>query len=138
VLLSSINEVASTFYLRSAMKESSGKLASAALRELLSDDVEHARLGFAHLASPNVDAEAKWHVGSALPTLLRLSRDVWANVGDHPEPWFTAHGCPRRAVARESFELAVREVILPGMAAVGIDPRPGERWFSETAAARRS
>jgi hypothetical protein len=131
VLLSCINEVSSTFYLRTAMKQSSGKLASAVLRELLADDIEHARIGWTHLASANVDAEAKRHVSSALPTLLRLSHEVWQNVSDHREPWFSEHGCPPRAVARASFELAVSEVILPGMAAVGVDPGPGERWFLE-------
>ena len=105
VLLSSINEVASTFYLRSAMKESSGKLASAVVRELLSDDVEHARLGFAHLASPNVDSEAKRHVGSALPTLLRLSYDIWANVPTTPKrgsPITAVLGAPSPARASSS------------------------------------
>jgi hypothetical protein len=120
------------------MKQSKGKLASAVLRELLADDVQHARIGWAHLASPSVDTGAKRHVSSALPTLLRLSYEVWANVSDHREHWFTDHGCPGRAVARASFELAVPEVILPGMAAVGIDPGPGERWFSENVTARRN
>lgn len=131
VLLSSINEVSSTFYLRAAMKQSTGKLAGAVLRELLADDVRHARIGWTYLASPNVGAEAKRHVASALPTLLRLSYEVWESVSDRREHWFTDHGCPARAVARASFELAVPEVILPGMAAVGVDPGPGERWFSE-------
>jgi hypothetical protein len=137
VLLSCINEVSSTFYLRSAMKRSRTKLASAALRELLADDIEHARIGWTYLASGNVDAEARRHVSSALPTLFRLSYEVWENVSDHREPWFADHGCPGSALSRTSFELAVPEVILPGMAAVGVDPGPGERWFSGNVAARR-
>jgi len=138
VLLSCISEVSSTFYLRSAMKLCSGKLASAVLRELLADDIEHARIGWTYLASGNVDPEAKRHVSSALPTLFRLSHAVWENVSDHREPWFADHGCPGRALSRTSFELALPEVILPGMAAVGVDPGPGERWFSENVAARRA
>jgi len=128
VLLSCINEGTSTFYLRSAMKHSRSVLARAALRELLADDVRHARLGWMHLASPLVGAADKRLVSAALPTLLGLSHESWTSVAPRHEPWFTEHGCPGAAVAERAFEDALRELVVPGMAHVGVDPAPASRW----------
>src|SRR5205823_1983280 len=88
VLLSCVNEVVSTFYLRACMHRSRSELARAATRELLSDDVQHARIGWTHLASSNVTKKGKLHVASALPTLLRLSHEAWTSVPERAEPWF--------------------------------------------------
>jgi hypothetical protein len=99
-----------------------------ALRELLADDVQHARIGWAHLASSSVTKESKMHVAAALPTLLGLSQEVWTSVPERAEPWFADHGCLGRATARRSFAHAIREVVLPGMAHVGVDPAGAARW----------
>jgi hypothetical protein len=132
VLLSCINEGVSTFYLRDAMKHSRAVLARTALRQLLSDDVQHARIGWLHLASPAVTSEDKRVVALALPTLLKLSREAWTNVPARAEPWFVEHGCPGVAVAEQAFHDAVEELVLPGMTRVGIDIAPATRWVAGT------
>jgi len=130
VLLSCINEGVSTFYLRDAMKHSRSTLAREALRQLLSDDVQHARIGWMHLASPAVSRADKRLVSAALPTLLGLSRTAWTNVPARAEIWFVEHGCPGQAVAEQAFRDAVRELVLPGMAHVGVDTAAAARWLA--------
>lgn len=135
VLLSCINEGVSTFYLRDAMKHSRVKVARAALRQLLSDDVQHARIGWTHLASPAVTGADKKLLALALPTLLRLSRETWTTVPARSEPWFVEHGCPGLAVAQRAFSDAVRELVLPGMGHVDVDVAPATRWLAAEQAA---
>jgi hypothetical protein len=132
VLLSCVNEVTSTFYLLESMQRSRSTVARAALRQLLSDDVKHARIGWAFLASSSATIDAKRHVAAALPTLLRLSHYAWTDVPERTEPWFADHGCLGQSVARGAFEQAVRDVVLPGMASVGVDPTPGASWFEQS------
>jgi hypothetical protein len=133
VLLSCINESTSTFYLRAAMKGSRYPLARAALRELLADDVEHARIGWAHLASANVTVDERAHVARALPTLLGVSRALWTDVPERREPWFAEHGCAGRDAAGAAFEAAVRTIVLPGMAHVGIGTEHAAAWLARSA-----
>jgi hypothetical protein len=134
VLLSCINESTSTLYLRAAMKASRHPLARAALRELLADDVEHARIGWAHLASASITLNERAHVARALPTLLDVSRALWTDVPERPEPWFTEHGCAGRDVASAAFDAAVRTIVLPGMAHVGVGTEPAAAWLAKSRA----
>jgi len=131
VLQSCLNESTSTVYLRDAMKLCRPGLARETLRQLLSDDVEHARLGWAHLASASVSGTDRQHVARALPALLRVSAGLWTDVPERSEPWFGEHGCAGRAVARAAFESAAREIVLPGMAHVGVSPEYGTAWLSK-------
>jgi hypothetical protein len=130
VLLSCINESTSTFYLRATMQRSRSPLARAALRELLADDVEHARLGWAHLASSSVTNAERAHVAQALPTLLGVSHALWTDVPARAEAWFEEHGCSGLRTASNAFDDAVRTVVLPGMAHVGIATEPGAAWYA--------
>jgi hypothetical protein len=128
VLLSCVNEATSTFYLRECMKRCRATAAHAALRDLLADDVQHARIGWRHLGSDDVTADDRRHVSFAMPTLLRLSHEVWSGVPERSEPWFAEHGCLGRDTANRAFVSAVREVIIPGLAFVGVDAQPATRW----------
>ena len=79
VLHSCVNETLATVCLRSGLKQAQSSTAREATRQLLEDDLNHARIGWAHLASARVTANQKRHVSAALPTLLRLGRDCWLN-----------------------------------------------------------
>src|SRR5262249_44451244 len=77
VLHSCVNETLATVCLRSGLKRALSPTAKAVTRQLLQDDLNHARLGWAHLASRRISEEHRRHVSAALPTLLRLGRDSW-------------------------------------------------------------
>ncbi len=129
VMHSCINETLATVCLRDSMRRCESPTAKAATRRLLRDDLNHARIGWAHLASPFVNAEARSHVGRALPTLLRLGQDGWINEPRAPfdNP---AHGVLGPAGFPALMKTALAELVLPGFDHVGIDTRAGREWFA--------
>lgn len=122
VLHSCINETLATVCLREGLKRAISPTVKAATQELLRDDLNHARMGWAHLASDAVSASAKAHVERALPTLVRLGREGWLEEPradlDLPE-----HGVLGNASFPPLVEEAMAELVLPGFAHVGISTR---------------
>jgi hypothetical protein len=119
VLHSCINETLATVCLREGLKRAISPTVKAATQELLRDDLNHARMGWAHLASDAVSANAKAHVAQALPTLVRLGREGWLEEPraaiDLPE-----HGVLGNASFPLLVEQAMAELIVPGFEHVGI------------------
>jgi hypothetical protein len=122
VLHSCINETLATVCLREGLKRAISPTVKAATQELLRDDLNHARMGWAHLASDAVSPNAKEHVARALPTLVRLGQEGWLNEPradiDLPE-----HGVLGNASFPPLVQAAMAELILPGFEHVGISPR---------------
>jgi len=127
VLHSCLNETFATVCLREGMIQCSATTARAATRLLLRDDLDHARIGWAHLASPAVDAAAKLHVSRAMPVLLRLAGESWMN---EPRASFEApgHGVLPAASFPAFVRTALRLLVLPGFEHVGVDTRAGREW----------
>jgi hypothetical protein len=134
VLLSCLSEVVATFWLRDALGSARAPVARAATRELLADDVDHARIGWAHLSSSAVSVADKHHVAGALPTLLRITHASWCSLAERTDAFFAEHGCPGRSVGTRAFFAAAEQVIVPGMKHVGVDPALGVRWLAENVA----
>jgi hypothetical protein len=133
VLHSCVNETLATVCLQEGMKVAVSPTARAATQELLRDDLNHARLGWAHLASKHVDRAAKEHIARALPTLLRLGRDAWLSEprADFDDPGHCVLGNARFPALMRT---AVGEIILPGFDHVGVDTRAGRDWFARNLA----
>ncbi len=129
VMHSCINETLATVCLRDTLHRCGSPTAKAATRQLLRDDLNHARMGWAHLASPFVSTEAKHHVGRALPTLLRLGHEGWLH---EPRAAFddAANGVVGPAGFPALMEKAFEELILPGFEHVGIDTGAGRAWVA--------
>jgi hypothetical protein len=129
VLHSCVNETLATVCLTEGLEAAASPTARAATHELLRDDVNHARIGWAHLASVHVDSTAKRHVGLALPTLLRLGRDAWLAEPreDFDDP---AHGVLGSARFPQLMKKAFDELVLPGFDYVGVDTRVGREWLA--------
>lgn len=129
VLHSCVNETLATICLREGMRVAVSPTARFATQQLLRDDLNHARIGWAHLASRHVDPSEKEHVGRALPTLLRLGRDVWLS---EPRADFddAAHCVLGNRRFRGLMRTALAELVLPGFDHVGVDTREGRNWFA--------
>jgi hypothetical protein len=129
VMHSCINETLATVCLRDTMRRCHSPTARAATKRLLSDDLNHARMGWAHLASPFVDAEARHHVGRALPTLLRLGHEGWLH---EPRAAFDdpAHGVLGPGGFPGPMTKAFEDLVLPGFEHVGVDTREARAWFA--------
>jgi hypothetical protein len=121
---SCLNEGIATVYLQENLRLVRAKAAHELIHELLRDDLVHARIGWAHLASPVLSVEVRRHVAAALPTLLGLVRVAWlqpsaASDFDCPE-----HGCLGRFRHAALVSAAIEELILPGFAHLGFSSLP--------------
>lgn len=93
--------------------------------------MQHARLGWAHLSTVRDPAALAW-LGDALPGML--SGTVPAEIFDiGSEPGFLLEteglGCLSRASRREVFTATMRDVVLPGFAACGVDVTRARGWL---------
>lgn len=135
VLHCCVNETLATVCLREGLKAAESPTAHAVTRRLLADDLNHARLGWAHLASSAIDDDARHHLARALPTLLKLGVEGWR---DEPRADFDApaHGVLGNERFPRLMQEAVAELILPGFDYVGIDTASARRsWTTSSATA---
>ena len=66
-----INETLACAILERQLSQTKAPLARAAIQTILSDEIEHARAGWAHIASAYVTAPMKHEIGRWLPRLLK-------------------------------------------------------------------
>jgi hypothetical protein len=107
-----------------------------ALREIhrrhLADEVRHARVGWAHLAS--LTAAERAEVESWVPELVRAQLSGWEErLGELPEAGVPGHAYPPRAELVRAVQTAVRELVLPGFEYVGISVQiPAQKFGPES------
>ena len=110
-----------------------------AVRTILADEVQHARLGWRFLAThPPTDAQLAW-IGGYLPAMLRgtLRADLFEPqvvLGD--EQTMQKYGTLPLAGRREVFVTGMREVLLPGLAELGVDTAPAAAFLDDLDARR--
>ncbi len=102
------------------------------LREIhghhLADEIHHARIGWAHLAS--IAPEELGDVAAHLTELLRLQLTHWEErIGTLPEHGIPGHGYPPRATLVRVVRDAVRDLVIPGFAYIGVDVTEARAWF---------
>jgi hypothetical protein len=127
-----INESIATAWLEHCLSYTTAALPRAATRLHLTDEVVHARAGWAHLASSALSGAQRAEISKWLLPLLKanvgqwLDRDALGLPTELPE-----HGLPPWS-AHEGLVLGVvRGVILPGFAHVGLDARNAAGWVDE-------
>jgi hypothetical protein len=103
------------------------------LRELhglhLADEIHHARVGWAHIASLSTDERA--HVATRLEELLRAQVRGWeSRIATLPEHGAPGHGYPPRADLVAVVHAAVRDLVLPGFDYVSVDTSAARAWFA--------
>jgi hypothetical protein len=128
VAMGCINETIASCWLEASLKEATAPLARAALRELIADDVHHSRLGWAHLGSQRVTPKMRSEVAAWLPRLLDTAALPWIEDAELRGAGVPHHGVPSKDVTRTAISLALREVILPGLEALGVHPGPARGW----------
>lgn len=101
----------------------------AAIREILADEVQHARLGWAYLAQQHDRAWLREHFTTMLEaTVPEELRDP--RIQPAPSLGLRAHGVFARAELREILIECVDEVISPGLAMMNVDAEPIRTWMS--------
>jgi hypothetical protein len=124
-----INETIATVWLKACFDRSREPLARGANRLHLREEMNHARLGWAHLASPFVTTKMKSAIAARLPRLLRANVPQWfEDAVELPAQGFPDHGVLPAEETKRVVLAAVEGVVLPGFAEVGIDVAPARAW----------
>ena len=128
-----LNETTAGAFLETCIHHATGPLASAALRELLSDEVDHARMGWTLLAASS--AEIRSGVGQWIYPMARANLRMWRESPRPPSesPTMSAHGAPPMSVIDEALLAALRDLIVPGLRAVGIATERIDAWLARGA-----
>ena len=121
-----LNETFASAYLSVAQEGATTPMISGALRELLSDEVDHARLGWAFMQS--LAPELKRGLGDWLVPLTLCNLREWRHISLPDDERLAAHGIPPRYAAQRALSDALVGVVIPGFRHVGLDTRALEAW----------
>jgi hypothetical protein len=133
-----VNETIATAWISACLATAETPLAEMANRIHLHDEIEHARVGWAHLGSDAVSDATRRALGPRLPKLLEANAPGWERDDPSlPAEGVPAHGHLAAEVSRRVFVDAVADLVLPGFAHVGVDIGPARAWLAQRTAARR-
>ena len=80
VLVNLFNETLAAGFVEACLEESEAPLVRTIQREHLQDEVQHARVGWAHLSSASVDAKTRREIARFLPRLLGANLALWRKL----------------------------------------------------------
>jgi len=128
-----MNETFASAFLETSLEFTQAPLARVAVQELLSDEIDHARLGWAHLGS--LDEARRSAVGRWVPAMLRANLRMWRNT---PRPYPTdptvhRHGAPPAAAVEAALQGAIADLIIPGLEHFGLPTAPIRAWLADGA-----
>jgi rubrerythrin len=101
------------------------------LRELASDEVRHARLGWAHLAGEHA-AGVSGFLAPLVPAMLQGNAppDLFHAVApEREDERLLAHGVLPHRLKREVFTRTLEEVVFPGLEASGVSAAAARAWL---------
>jgi hypothetical protein len=119
VALSCLNETIATVRLGETLGETESPVVKSAIRAILEDEMEHARVGWAHLASTHVTPAMKSEIAWRLPAMVRVS--IAGTISENGAlPEMPEHGLPPLDSTKRVAAAAVRDAVAPGFAAVDV------------------
>ncbi len=115
-----LNETLASGVLEAALEVTTGTLAKAALRELLSDEIDHARIGWGYLSSLHATERAQ--LSSWLPGLVRANLRMWRDASrlDPSDTALLQHGALSFELVERGLRAALRDLVLPGFEQLGM------------------
>jgi hypothetical protein len=127
----SINETMACAFLELCLEGARSHVSRVALREILADEIRHARIGWAYLASAGVRPGTHREVERWLIPMLCAQLAGWRRqIETLPAGAVAAHGCPSGAAIEEAAVGSLNELVLPGFAVVGIDVTEARRFIA--------
>lgn len=131
VAMSCVTETLSTALLAELVEEAGDDRARAAMHEILRDEVNHSRLGWAHLAREHEEG-TRDVVGPHLPAMLRatVEDELFSGAAEDPA-WreLARLGALSRASRLRLFAETMQSVVFPGLARFGVDIALGAAWL---------
>ena len=133
-----LNETTAGAFLEVCLEHAQGELARVALRELLSDEIDHGRIGWAELAAE--DPRTREQVGRWLLPMAYLNLQLWRKESPYDSEHhdvLTLHGAPPASVIHAALVDALTSLIVPGLKELAIDTRALEAWLAAGADTER-
>jgi hypothetical protein len=121
------NETFAGAYLSLCLDRAEHPLARAAIRELLSDEIDHARIGWAYLDA--LDSGTARAVESWLLPLAVCNLREWRAVRLAEDERLAQHGVPPAGEVERALLDALCGIIVPGLSHVGMNAKPIEDWL---------
>jgi hypothetical protein len=126
-----LNETTGNAFLELCRRSARAPLATAALHELACDEIDHARLGWAFVATR--DRETRRALAGWLPQLFAENLTAWRDRPRRPiNDALVAHGCPTWEAVDAAVVAAMSELLVPGFALLEIDVAPVQAWLATT------
>ena len=98
-------------------------------RRHLGDEIRHARVGWAYLATLPGDALAE--LAARLPEILEKQLGSWlGRIAELPEHGVAGHAYPPRSVLVDAVHGALEDMVLPGFDHVGVNTAAARAWFA--------
>lgn len=128
-----MNETFASAFLETSLAFTQAPLARVAVLELLSDEIEHARLGWAHLGS--LDDARRRAVAPWLPSLVRANLKMWRDTARpySADPVVHRHGAPPADAVEKALLGAISDLVIPGLERFGLPTGPLHAWLAEGA-----
>jgi len=131
-LHSAINETLAVSYLSACLAEAESETPQPVLKAILSDEVRHARIGWAVLGSPKLSRHDRVTIASFMPALLDVCVGTWlADSEDCPDHLPAGHGHIGRSKIAVAIDQTLDDVILPGLEHVRVDGTLARRWVAD-------
>jgi hypothetical protein len=128
-----ISETMNTALMTRCLEVARDEEIRATLRELLEDEVRHARLGWAHLAAERAAGRGAF-LRDVLPLMLEASVEPGFLEEARPMPWTDAlydYGELPLSELVQIYRDTLKVVVFPGLDALGVDTAPGRAWLEE-------
>jgi len=122
-----INETIASAFLEATLAKTSAPLAKVALRELLTDEIDHARIGWARVSS--MDGTARRRLEPWLAPMAVANLRMWRDAARIYPDDLAAHGAPPAEVVEDALLIAFRDLVIPGFATVGLDVTALTSWL---------
>jgi len=113
------NESVAMVFLRTCLEQAEHELVRLALRELMREEVDHSRIGWALLSSEAVTAADRAAVTRAVPGFIDDMRKIWL-ADDAGRELPRGHGALDPPDLERVVEEALADLILPGLEHCGV------------------
>ncbi len=133
VAMCCVTETLSSALLGTLVEQADDSLTLRSMRTILRDEVQHSRLGWAHLAAER-QRGVNDVIGPFLPAILAgtVAEEVFSDEPEHPlQDALGARGALSRADRLRVFDETMRQVVFPGLRRFRIDTQTGETWLAE-------
>ncbi len=122
------NETIAAEFVARCLDASEAKTVREASSKHLRDEIGHARVGWAHLASGVLDAKDRRSLATWMPRLVRANGRQWMErVQTLPDRGVPGHGYPSVRDLERGVRHAMQTIVVPGLAEVQIDATAAAR-----------